>query len=129
MRRAVWFAAAAILALLVLPPLWYLAFPPSPDAYRVQLDANFARPHTRTSFRSEGRDLGYGADLDPAVLERPILVIQGDDDKLVPLFVAEELHARASGSQLLRVENAGHMLPITHPDWLADAIHTFASER
>ena len=90
---------------------------------------SFARPHTRDSFRSEGRDLGNGADIDPAAVERAILVIQGDDDKLVPLFVAQELHARAAGSRLLRIENAGHMLPITHPDWLADAIHKFAGER
>jgi pimeloyl-ACP methyl ester carboxylesterase len=98
-----------------------------PDWFRTQLAANFARPHTLATFRSEGRDLGGEADLDPGPIELPILVIHGDEDRLVPLAVAETLHARAPGSDLRVIPRAGHMPPITHAALLADAIADFAA--
>lgn len=99
---------------------------PIPDGYLHQLDANFARPHTLWTFRNEGRDLGGDADIDPASLTLPILIVQGDHDGLVPASVAEELHRRAPGSELWMIEGGGHMLPLTHAEALATRIAAFA---
>lgn len=99
---------------------------PVPDWYMTQTTANFARPHTKQTFRSEGRDLGGVADLDPSPIELPVLVVQGQDDLLVPPVVGENLHALAPNSELRRVPGAGHMLQITHATLLADAISAFA---
>jgi pimeloyl-ACP methyl ester carboxylesterase len=100
---------------------------PVPDWYLTLLAANFARPHTLEAFRSEGHDLGGDADLDPSAIALPILVIHGADDRLVPLAVGEAIHARAKGSELRTIPDAGHMLPVTHAPLLASAIDTFAA--
>lgn len=107
-----------------------LAFAPEamPEGSRSVVAANFARPHTFTTAGSEGRDLGGTADLDPAPIEVPILVIHGDGDRLVPFSVAETLHRRAPRSELWRVEGGGHALPVTRPAALADRIAAFVRE-
>ncbi len=106
------------------------AFHPGPisDGYLALLDANFARPYTAWTFRYEGRDLGGKANLDPKQIELPILIIQGDGDRLVPPSVAEELHRRAPGSELWMIEGGSHMLQITHAEALADRIAAFARQ-
>ncbi|HME72008.1 MAG TPA: alpha/beta hydrolase [Myxococcota bacterium] len=119
------------------PPLWRrfhtatsrVAFSPDPvpNWYLTQLEANFARPHTLDTFRSEGRDLGGEADLDPNPIEVPMLVIQGDEDRLIPRAIGEEIHTRAPQSTLQVIPHAGHMLPITHAALLADAIANFVA--
>jgi pimeloyl-ACP methyl ester carboxylesterase len=99
--------------------------PISPKYVRI-LNANFARPYTLWTFRHEGRDLDGRAKIDPEGVDLPILIIQGDGDRLVPAAVAEELHRRAPGSDLWMIEDAGHMLPITHAEALAERIADFA---
>jgi pimeloyl-ACP methyl ester carboxylesterase len=99
---------------------------PVPGWYESLVEANFARPHTRKAFASEGRDLGGEADLDPSPISLPILVVQGDADRLVPPAVAEAIHRRAPHAELRRVPRAGHAIPITHAAWLAEAVVEFA---
>jgi non-heme chloroperoxidase len=99
---------------------------PVPDWYRLQAAANFGRPHTRDAFRSEGRDLGGQADLDPRPLDLPVLILHGTDDQLAPRFVADANHKRARHSELRLIQRGGHMLPITHAPLVADAIYEFA---
>ena len=77
----------------------------------------------------EGARMTWDASLDPAPIDRPILVIHGDEDALVPLEVAERLHERARASQLWVVEGGGHMLPITRPDEIAKRVASFALVR
>jgi len=101
---------------------------PQPDWWLPQLRANLAAPHTSRTLREEGARFS-GDGLDPAPIERPILVIHGDDDRLVPLAVGEGLHQSAQRSELLVVEGGSHMLPITHPDLLADRIAAFTAAR
>ena len=102
---------------------------PIPTAYLIQLDANFGRPHTLDTFRSEGRDLDGQADLDPSAIDLPMLVIHGDRDRLVPLSVGEEVHRRARHAEMWVVPGGSHMLPVTHPAALANRIVAFAGER
>jgi 2-hydroxymuconate-semialdehyde hydrolase len=98
---------------------------PVPPTALAQMDANFARPHTLTSFRSEAADLDGTADLDPGPIARPILVVQGGGDLLVPRAIGEELHRRAKGSELWIVPGGSHALPVTHPRELAERIAAF----
>jgi pimeloyl-ACP methyl ester carboxylesterase len=88
--------------------------------------ANFARPHTPTSWRSEGVALASAPQPDPAGIALPVLVVHGDDDRLVPVAVGRELARRAPHARLVLVPGGSHMLPITHPELLADEI---ANER
>jgi non-heme chloroperoxidase len=101
---------------------------PVPDWYRVQSAANFARRNTRDAMRSEGRDLNGEANLDPTDIELPLLILHGAEDQLSPYSVAVELHALAPNSQLRPISQAGHMLPVTHPELLATAIHDFSGD-
>jgi pimeloyl-ACP methyl ester carboxylesterase len=123
-----WVARVPPVARAMRASLTAAAFDPDPlqPAFLTQLAANFARPHTLKTFRSEGRDLGGEADVDPAPIDLPILVIQGEGDRLVPLAVAEELHRRSPGSTLWVIPRGSHMLPITHAKALADRISEFA---
>ena len=92
---------------------------PMPAWWVPQLRANLARPGTTDTWLEEGE--GLTADgIDPGPLDLPILVINGDDDRSVPMEVAEDLYQRAQpDAKLLRVAGGSHMLPITHPDLLA----------
>lgn len=112
----------------VLVALTAEAFAPAPIApgFLAQLAANFAQPHTLTTFTSEARDLDGTADLSPTAIKVPILIVQGDGDRLVPPSVAEELHRQAPGSELWVIPDGGHMLPIIHAAALADRIAAFA---
>jgi pimeloyl-ACP methyl ester carboxylesterase len=97
---------------------------PEPDWWLPQLRANFAAPGTRRTFREEQAQFSLDG-LDPSPIERPILVIHGDRDQLVPLAVGESLHDHARGSQLSVVKGGSHMLPITHAELLAERIAAF----
>jgi pimeloyl-ACP methyl ester carboxylesterase len=104
------------------------AFRPEPvdPAYLELLKANMAMPGTRETFRTEGADLDGRANVDPAAIDRPILVIHGEQDQLVPVAVGRTLADHARGGQLWEVPDAGHMLPITRPAPLAERIAEFA---
>jgi pimeloyl-ACP methyl ester carboxylesterase len=108
-----------------------LAFAPEPVVAGAAelMAANLAQPHTLATMTSEGRDLGGAAHLDPGAIERPILVVHGDGDRLVPLAVAEGLHRRARGSELWVVPGGGHALPVTRARELAERIVAFAGSR
>jgi pimeloyl-ACP methyl ester carboxylesterase len=95
---------------------------PEPAWWRPSLAANFARPHTATSWRSEGAAMAGAPQPDPTGLALPVLVVHGDDDRLVPAEVGRELARRAPNARLVLVAGGSHMLPVTHADLLADEI-------
>lgn len=68
---------------------------------------------------------------DPAPLPsgRPVLILQGADDRIAPAGNAQLLQA-ALGTQarLVQYERAGHMLLIERPQDVADAIATFVKD-
>jgi non-heme chloroperoxidase len=98
---------------------------PMPGWWVPQLRANLARPGTTDTWLEEGEGpIVEGTD--PGPLDLPVLVINGDDDRSVPMEVAEDLYQRAQpDAKLLRVAGGSHMLPITHPDLLARHLFEF----
>ncbi len=66
--------------------------------------------------------------LDPSDILTPTLVIHGRKDKLIPYDVGVDLASRLPNGKLLILDESGHMLPMTYPDTIADAIKDFADE-
>ena len=99
---------------------------PVPEWWHTQLAASMSQPKTREAWVAEGRNAEPPwSDLDPKDLAPPILVIHGTEDRFVPLAVGELLDQHAAHSQLIRVEGGSHMLPVTHPGVIADAVGEF----
>jgi len=99
---------------------------PMPAWWVPQLRANLRDPGTIDALLGEVRQVSVEG-LDPAPLEIPVLVIHGDDDRSVPIEVGEDLFSRAKpAAKMVRVEGGSHMLPITHPDLLAQHLLEFA---
>jgi len=63
------------------------------------------------------------AALQPARLQVPALVVHGAEDYAVPYSVGEDLHRRLPDSRFVPVLQGSHMLPVTHPAELAEAVH------
>lgn len=98
---------------------------PWPDWWLPQLAANLGRPHATHAWLTEAGHITGQEDLDPSGIARPVLVVQGTDDRFVPMSVAEALHTRSPQAELLAVDGGSHMLPITHPELLAERIVAF----
>ena len=79
-------------------------------------------PGTLDAFATEER-LNDPASLHPEKLDQPALVIHGADDYLVPYHVGEDLDRRLPNSKFVTVLQGSHMLPLTHPDLVAEQIH------
>jgi len=101
---------------------------PDPSWWLPQVAANFGMPHTARTWLQEGAQLSIDG-LDPSPIERPILVVHGDDDWLVPLDVAEAIDRLAPNSTLRVVAGGSHALPITHAELLGGWITDFANGR
>lgn len=100
---------------------------PQPEWWLPGLAANLAQPKTQRAFMREGAALRGVAPPDSAGLALPILVIHGDDDRLVPIAVGRTLAGNRPGAELLEVAGGSHMLPITHAQLLADRIALFSA--
>lgn len=100
-----------------------------PEWWGAQLAANFEAPHSLETWRREGERFTWSEALDPSPIERPILVIHGGDDRLVPQSVSETLAERAQRGRLVVIEGGSHMLPITRPVRMAELVADFAAGR
>ena len=85
-----------------------------------------ALPGTLDAFVWE-EQRGRGVALEPEKLQVPTLILQGTADYLVPPAVAEDLHRRLRRSEIVRIPDGSHMLPVTHAELLTDRIHVFLS--
>lgn len=99
------------------PPAWWL------DSFT----ANQAQAKSQRALDGESARLLSEPVPDTKDLLLPILVIQGDADRLVPPEVGRTLAAKAPGATLIEVPGGSHMLPITHPELLAERIAQFSS--
>ena len=95
---------------------------PQPEWWLPSLAANLGGGDTRRTMREEGLAYARQPIPDPTGLALPMLVVHGDDDRLVPVEVGRELARRASHARLVVVPGGSHMLPITHAPLLADEI-------
>jgi len=58
-------------------------------------------------------------------LKCPVLIMHGDSDSLIPLGNGENLAQRIPKAQLIKLEGAGHLIPLERPGDLVKAISTF----
>ena len=98
-----------------------------PDWWLPGLAANLAQPKTQVAFASESGRLASEPVPDTRGLELPILVVHGDDDRLVPIDVGRTLAHDNPRADLLEIAGGSHMLPITHATQLADRIASFSA--
>lgn len=61
-------------------------------------------------------------------LDIPILLIGADADPFVPWEAVERMAGLIAGSKPVLARNAGHMIPLEQPDWLAAQITNFHAE-
>jgi 3-oxoadipate enol-lactonase len=57
----------------------------------------------------------------------PVLIVHGKDDQLIPVGEAELMHQNISNSNLVLVENAGHLLNLEQPERFNQAVRNFIS--
>ncbi len=55
----------------------------------------------------------------------PLLLVAADGDRLVRRAEIEEMHDLIPGSDLAVAQDAGHMLPLEQPQWLAEKLLAF----
>jgi 3-oxoadipate enol-lactonase len=58
-------------------------------------------------------------------LERPALILTGDDDRVIPAASSDVLHERIPASILHVVRGAGHLFFLERPDETVRALETF----
>jgi len=71
-------------------------------------------------------DLNYQTD-DFARITIPILILQGDRDAAIPLAQAVHMYDAIDRAELAVIPNAGHSLPLTHPEQFIATVRDFAS--
>ncbi|MBV9258805.1 MAG: alpha/beta hydrolase, partial [Ktedonobacteraceae bacterium] len=62
---------------------------------------------------------------DLQLVNKPMLIIWGNKDEVVPVKYAERLHREIAGSSLVIVPDAGHLVLFDAPDAIAGAISDF----
>jgi sigma-B regulation protein RsbQ len=77
-----------------------------------------ARTFARTTFFADNR-----ADLPK--LTRPSLILQVQEDSIVPLAIGTYLHEQLQDSQLAVLDASGHCPHISHPEATIRAMHEF----
>ena len=58
-------------------------------------------------------------------ITHPTLVLWGEEDRVFPIAVGEELHQTIKGSQFIRIPNAGHIPQWERPDVVNQELITF----
>ena len=101
---------------------------PQPEWWLPSLNANFARWETTMTYKNEMfapiDDDGF--DLDGVRV--PVLLIHATDDRLAPVDIARYLASKLPNAQYDELAGASHMLPITHPDHVADQVVSFREQ-
>ncbi len=83
-------------------------------------------PGTLDTFRGEMNAL-TPRDLSPGDIKTQTLVIHGTKDPLVPYKVGVNLSEVIEGAKLVPIDGIGHMLPLSHPKDIAEAIAEFTT--
>ncbi|MDE0887538.1 MAG: alpha/beta hydrolase [Myxococcota bacterium] len=99
-----------------------------PDWWLPTLASNFASPNTLLTYREEAAAMAWGENLDTSPIDLPIMVIHGQDDLLVPIEVAHLLVEAAPRAELVVIDGASHMLPVTQVPELTERVASFVHE-
>jgi pimeloyl-ACP methyl ester carboxylesterase len=75
-------------------------------------------------FANEIPAMGGWAPVDPAAITAPTLLVQGGDSPPFTHRLIARLAGQLPHAEVATVDGANHLLPLTHPDELADAITT-----
>ena len=70
---------------------------------------------------------GRSAPSDLSVISQPTLIANGDNDRMVPSALSEDLHQRIAGSQLIIYPNSGHGGVFQYWEKFAPVAATFLS--
>jgi pimeloyl-ACP methyl ester carboxylesterase len=62
-------------------------------------------------------------------IKSPTTIIGATQDRIVPLSAVRELATQIPAAELVLLERAGHLLPLQHPDRLADLIAAAAQRQ
>jgi pimeloyl-ACP methyl ester carboxylesterase len=63
-----------------------------------------------------------------ARIDRPVLIVHGADDQLIPVQEAQEMHAALPDSHLTILPDAGHLLNLEQPELFNAAVRDFLRE-
>jgi pimeloyl-[acyl-carrier protein] methyl ester esterase len=102
-------------------------FAEAPAEVLADFRARIGAPSAPENIDSErlGADLNLLAEADARNATRPrTLVLHGGADPLLPAAMRETVFA---GAPRETVADGGHLLPLTHPAWVADHIRAFAA--
>lgn len=97
---------------------------PIPNRWAENTRALLLIPGTVDTMRAEMSQMNP-ADL-KGDIDTPALLIHGRQDRLVVHEVSEALLASLGNAKLETLEKAGHMLPMSYPNKIADMIQSFA---
>ena len=64
-----------------------------------------------------------------SALPHPTLIVRGERDAWVPPEIADELCATIGGSRLVRIQDAGRLVPEEAPEALANLVLDFVGAR
>jgi len=67
--------------------------------------------------------------LSPGDIKTPTLVIHGTKDKVVPYKVGVKISEEIKDAKLMTLDGIGHMIPLSHPKEIAEAIVEFSATR
>ena len=81
-----------------------------PDAFVRQLNANAARVDSRPSLPQ---------------ISCPTLVLSGDGDRLIAPDLSVEIHQHVAGSELVILEECGHLSTLEQPAEVTGKLRTF----
>lgn len=87
------------------------------DLGKVVLVAQLRETSTRTSLTPRLPEL-----------EIPVLLIGADSDPFVPVASIHRMAGLIPGAKAVIARNAGHMIPLEQPDWLATQISAFGQD-
>lgn len=93
-----------------------------PPGFLERTRAQLALPGTLAAFVAESVRMDV-ATLAPERIAVPTLIVNGSDDRSVPLAVAEDLARRIPRAELVAIDGGSHMLPVTHGEQLAAILH------
>jgi pimeloyl-[acyl-carrier protein] methyl ester esterase len=102
-------------------------FAEAPTEVLADFRARIGAPPAANDLESDilAADLTTLAEADARGTKRPrTLVLHGGADPLLPAAMRETVFAGAPRETLAE---AGHLLPLTHPDWVAEHIRAFAA--